>query len=150
MSSDYLRIIPTDPQWVSDPIAAEAAVAAVRATVPSAKEISTETHEEVTFVDQGGNFESVVCPFCATVLDIEWWQERMEDAAETAFVDLGLTTPCCNRASSLNDLDYRMPAGFARFVIEVTGPERDVLEPSELEAVATVLGHPVRQVLAHY
>lgn len=54
------------------------------------------------------------------------------------------------QASSLNDLDYRLPAGFTRFVVEVTGPERDVLEPFELETVAAALGRPVRQVFAQY
>jgi len=83
-------------------------------------------------------------------LDIEWWQERMGEAAETALSDLGVVTPCCLQASSLNDLTYRLPAGFARFIIEVTRPERDVLEPSDLETIATALGHSVRQVLARY
>lgn len=150
MSSDFLRIIPTDPHWVPSRSAAEAAAAAVRAVFPNAQQTSIETLEEVTFVDQGGNFESVMCPACRAPLDIEWWQERMSEAAETAFFNLGVVTPCCRRAGSLNDLAYTLPAGFARFIIEVTRPERDVLEPSELEAIATALGRSVRQVLARY
>lgn len=117
---------------------------------PNAQQTSIETLEEVTFVDQGGNFESVRCPACGAPLDIEWWQERMGEAAETAFSNLGVVTPCCRRAGSLNDLTYELPAGFARFIIEVTRPGRDVLEPSELEAIATALGRSVRQVLARY
>jgi DNA-directed RNA polymerase subunit N (RpoN/RPB10) len=150
MSSDLLRIIPTDPNWVPGPSAAEAAAALVRSTIPNAREISMEILEEVVFVDQGGNFESVMCPGCGTMLDTQWWQERMDEAFETAFTNLGVVTPCCSRTTSLNDLTYNLPAGFARFIIEVAGPGRDVLEPSELEPVATALGHPVRQVLARY
>jgi DNA-directed RNA polymerase subunit N (RpoN/RPB10) len=117
---------------------------------PNAQQTSIETLEEVIFVDQGGNFESVMCPACGAPFDIEWWQKRMGEAAETAFSNLGVVTPCCRRASSLNDLTYKLPAGFARFIIEVTRPARDVLEPSELEAIATALGRSVRQVLACY
>ncbi|MGW1028855.1 hypothetical protein ACWD4J_35125 [Streptomyces sp. NPDC002577] len=138
MSSDYLRVIPTEPSWVPDEAHASAALAVVRAAVPAGWDYSVRTHDEVVFVDQGGNFESVSCPYCSSALD-DWWQERMGEAAETSFSQLTVTTPCCGREVSLNDLDYRMPAGFARFEIEVEGPERDLLEPSEEKAVAEAL-----------
>lgn len=33
--------------------------------------------DSVQFIDQGGNFEYVACPFCSGILDVAWWQEEM-------------------------------------------------------------------------
>ncbi|WP_404352368.1 hypothetical protein LG324_05455 [Phycicoccus jejuensis] len=60
--------------------------------------------------------------------------------------------PCCGAHASLNDLDYDWPMGFARFEIGVLNARRAryELDESELHEVGRLMGHPVRQVLAHY
>ena len=79
--------------------------------------------------------------------------EQMAEAAENDFADLTVRTPCCDTETTLNDLDYRLPAGFARFVLSVQDPQREGrpdLTPEDLAAIGHALGHDVRQVLAHY
>jgi hypothetical protein len=47
----------------------------------------------------------------------------MEKAYDgNSFVDLGLHLPCCNSSSSLDELIYVKPCGFATFKIEVFNP----------------------------
>jgi hypothetical protein len=58
---------------------------------------------------------------------------------------LAIETPCCGQATSLNDLDYVEPQGFACVAIKVMNPDSD-LEPPELQKVAQALGQPVRIV----
>lgn len=154
MSTDHLRIIPADPQWLPEPEPAEAAAAAVRAAMPEGTLVHARWHGHPVFVDPGAQLEAVICPHCAAELDPVWWQERMDMAGETLFSQLAVVTPCCRRHTSLNDLDYHLPAGFARFVIEVERNERSaalgLLSERTAAAVVDALGHPVRQVLAHY
>ncbi|EKX63330.1 hypothetical protein Sipo8835_25475 [Streptomyces ipomoeae] len=56
----------------------------------------------------------------------------------------------CGAETSLNELVYDWPMGFARFRIEVLYPNRGWLTDEELAAVADALGHPLRQVLIHF
>lgn len=50
-----------------------------------------------------------------------------------------IRVPCCGAVTSLSDLDYRWPAGFARFVLEASEPTLagtlDVLAVTQLEAI---------------
>jgi hypothetical protein len=54
-----------------------------------------------------------------------------------------------NYLTSLNDLVYDWPMGFAKFRIEVLYPNRGRLTDEELAAVTEALGHPLRQILVH-
>ncbi|WP_158853775.1 hypothetical protein [Streptomyces sp. NRRL F-5650] len=63
---------------------------------------------------------------------------------------LGTAPPYCGAETSLNDLVYDWPCGFARFEIDVLYPERGWLDGRELARVAEALGHPVRQILARF
>ena len=57
--------------------------------------------------------------------------------------------PCCGRRTALTDLDYDWPCGFARFEIEIWN-DWDPFTDGELESIAQTIGHPVRQILAHF
>ena len=70
-----------------------------------------------------------------------WWNS--EDRRS-----LAVETPCCGRATSLNDLDYVLPQGFACTAIELMNGGRD-LEPEEREQVEAALGLPVRIIWSH-
>lgn len=162
MSAHVLSIIPTDPFWVPGAEAAEAARAALARVYPGAREVGVYRHEDPVFVDQGENFESVRCPGCHSELPIEWWQERMDEAYNRRFRrDLTVRLLCCDRDSTLNDLIYIWPAGFARFGLFAVDYRRaghgkplvvdaTSLDAIELEGIADVLGHQVKQILAHY
>lgn len=150
MSESYFRVIPTDPSWTPDDADAEAAKRALREVCPNAEDLAADSPDEIMFVDQGENFQAVRCPRCSQEVALEWWQDQMSEAYERAFTDLAVVTPCCLESSSLNDLEYDWPAGFARFVLSARSPGRESLTPDELTTIATALGHPVRQIVARY
>ena len=119
--------------------------------MPHAEDIQAVVHEDVTFLDLGENFEDVRCPSCKKSVDQNWWREAMDAAGQKGFADLNVRVPCCRSKTSLNDLDYRWPAGFARFVLEVSEPHlAEPLDREALSQVEGVLGQPVRQILARY
>ncbi len=150
MSDDYLRLFPTDRTWLPTPEQADRAVAALRALTPDAHEIEAEVYGRVTFIDQGTNLERIGCPVCHADLDPDWWAEQMSRADENVFVALDVVAPCCGATTTLDDLVYEWPAGFASVELSVLNPERGWLSADELDIVAAALGHPVRQVMAHY
>ena len=151
MSDNYLKLIPSDPQWVPDPLAAEKARRLLEKIVPKSDEVTLDVRDHVGFVDQGSNFESVGCPSCGANLEVDWWQRELERAMEANCVDLSTTPPCCGRGTSLNDLRYVWPAGFAKFSLEAMNPNRSGdLDPVELRQLEDLLGCKLRQIWAHY
>lgn len=127
MSDFVLNIISTDPAWVPSGDLAGRAVLVFQRLVPAATEVKAEFFGGIQFVDQGSNFESVSCPRCGELLDQAWWSERMDAAWSpdtSRFTDLQVLTPCCAARSSLNDLDYCWPAGFASFSLSAWNPGR--------------------------
>ncbi len=103
-------------------------------------------YDEVTFIDQGSNFEEVKCSNCGNTLEIDWWSEQMDNCGMSNFNDLSVTTPCCKKVTSLNDLNYIWPAGFARYVIEIINPDEN--EVFEIEKITKQINHKL--VRAHY
>ncbi|KUJ35856.1 hypothetical protein ADL25_35140 [Streptomyces sp. NRRL F-5122] len=75
--------------------------------------------------------------------------EAVSARCDEGFSTLLVAVPCCEVQTSLNDLVYDWPMGFARFRIEVLYPNRAWLTGEELARVADALGHPVRQILIH-
>jgi DNA-directed RNA polymerase subunit N (RpoN/RPB10) len=149
MSDSYLRLIPTDPGWRPDDVALRRAVRVLRELVPEADRVRGRQHEGVVFVDAGSNAERVDCPACGAELAEDWWAGRLDRAGRPsagAFTDLAVTTPCCETRTTLNDLDYVWPAGFATAVVEARNPGRGWLTPDERARVEQALGHPLREV----
>jgi hypothetical protein len=146
MSDDRLRLIPTDPSWLPDDVALRRAVRVLRDLAPDAGTVRGRVHDGVVFIDAGGNAERVQCPACGTELDPGWWSERVGRAATQDYERLAVTTPCCSTRTSLNDLDYVWPAGFARAELVATTPRRGWLTDEERTRVAQALGHEVREV----
>jgi hypothetical protein len=150
VSDNYLRLIPTDAAWRPQAEAAQRAVATLSALVPNADAVEAKLYEEVTFIDQGANFEKLSCSACHAELAMDWWSEQMGHAGDASFTSLDVTTPCCGTKTSLNDLVYDWPAGSAYAELSVLNPQRGWLDEVELAKVATQLGHPLKQVMAHY
>lgn len=150
MSDDYLRLIPTDPTWLPGAEAAQRAAATLSLLVPGADSVKAELYDDVTFIDQGANFARLNCPACQAALEMDWWADQMGEAGDARFTNLAVTTPCCGATTSLNDLTYDWPAGFAQAELSVLNPQRGWLEDAELTEVATELGHPLKQVMTHH
>ena len=150
MSDSILRIIPAVPTFVPDVDAQQSAASLVREAFPEADDVSLRTEDDVAFVDAGANFDAVFCPKCTNELEQDWWADAMDHAAACSFVDLAVKLPCCGETTSLNDLRYEMPQGFARFVVDVMNPAASKV-PTRLEArLRETLGCELRFVWAHY
>ena len=149
MSDTYLRIIPTDPTCVPSALARERALGVLRRAAPLADDIASQVTDEVRFVDAGADFETVRCPRCGADI-AEWWSLAMEIAHEQRFRDLRITTPCCAARTSLNELVYTVPAGFARYTLEALNPGLGSLSDSLVRRLEEALGATVRVIWAHY
>jgi len=143
-SGHQLRIIPSDPLYEPSP---EIQDACLRLLIERFRknEITSTLYKEIRFIDPGQNFEAVVCDRCGQEIEMEAWQEMMGVAYETRFTDLSIVTPCCNKLSALNDLKYRGPAGFARYVLTVIDPPAEV-DAEVLSELERVLGTKVKTI----
>ncbi len=150
MSDDILRIIPGDPRFVPTQEGERLAVSLLRAFPPKVK-VTSERFDIIQFVDQGANFERVLCPHCHAMIPQAAWASWMDCSYSGGFANLKVRTPCCNRPSDLNSLVYEWPAGFASFKLEALNPNIGGFVPDEVcTRIAEVLGCEVRQILAHY
>lgn len=152
LSDNWLRVIPTDPTFVPSAQAAQRGVHLLARLAPAGAsgEPAHEVHfGKTVFVDAGANFESVTCPWCGMAILLEQWQDWMGAAASTEFTQLNVRTRCCDVTTSLNELRYDWPQGFARWWLEVMNPTAQ-LSDTQIEVVAEAIGHPVRVVWAHY
>lgn len=141
--SDYvIKIIPARPYVGIEPEKLRNAVAFLREkTLP--EDIAAVTHDTPAFVDCGGNLEEIRCPLCGRKIDLGWWGEAVSWSAEGSFADLRVKTPCCHQDSSLNDLDYHLPCGFACVEIDIWNPALK-LDSGHLKALEELFGEPVR------
>lgn len=149
MADTYLRIIPADPQCVPSALARERALGVLQRAVPLADDFLSRVTSDVRFVDCGSNFETVRCSSCGADIG-EWWSIAMEVAHEQHFCDLRIVTPCCGLRTSLNDLVYAWPAGFARYTLEVLNPAIGSLTAAVLDRLRQTLGAELRVIWAHY
>jgi hypothetical protein len=155
VSDDYLRLIPTVPTWAPGAdvaaVATEYVAGLFAGPGESADEVTHEFFGAVEFIDSGVNTQSAKCNHCHAPVDLAWVFEEI-DKRRGELGQLDVLLPCCGQTSSLNDLEYDWPVGFARFEITVLNGTRDKYElhRDELDRLGSLLGHPVRQVLAHY
>ena len=149
VSTNYLRLIPTDPTWLPTAVQVAEATVVVRRLAPASESIISKIYDSTTLIDAGANAHSVYCPGCGREIDWAWWQTQMDVASKTDFTDLGLTTACCGLATTLNDLRYVWPQGFSCWVLEVTSPGRMTLTDEEIAHLGDVLGHEIREIWSH-
>jgi hypothetical protein len=148
MSDSILRLIPDAPGYVPRADQISVVISILSRVTPEAV-VHADVYPEVKFVDQGGNFEAIYCPCCADELDLVWWGQAMDQAAQTQFADLAVITPCCGCRTSLNDLKYHWPAGFARFCITINNPPPDIAD-STIQALNDALSTTLRKIWVHY
>jgi hypothetical protein len=115
--------------------------------LPMAETVDAIVHKEVRFIDAGLKFEQVLCPFCNSELDQIWWGDAMNIAQRNAFENLAIKLPCCDAPSTLNNLTYKMPSGFARFLLQAREPKIGrYLTVDKLQALESILGTPLKQI----
>jgi hypothetical protein len=148
MSSTFLRIISTDPSFDIDKDLQEKARTFLF-KIYQKEQIEFINTDTIEFVDQGENFENVSCNLCNSLIETEVWQNAMDNAYKNEFKDLFFITPCCNKITSLNNLDYNWPAGFAKSIISISEPQNGLAE-KELEELEGILKTDLRNIWAHY
>jgi len=132
MSDSIFKIFPTDPAFIPTPDQVST-LKTYFSTHQNQLEWQINISDEINFIDPGDNFETIRCPLCDELIDGELWQDMMDQSYQSGFTNLNILTPCCQKRSSLNHLNYHFPAGFARFVIEILNPSS--LNQKELLAV---------------
>jgi hypothetical protein len=147
MSDNWMYLLPLDPFATPSPERIKSAEAIMGELRPGAGELEIHLDPAPAFYDAGANFETVFCPHCEAEI-MDWWYEAMERWDKGGRRVLDIATPCCGKPSTLNDLDYVAPQGFASFAIEAMNPGGD-LEPEELERLSAALGLKLRVVWQH-
>jgi DNA-directed RNA polymerase subunit N (RpoN/RPB10) len=150
VSDNWLTFIPADPCLVPSGSRRTAALRFLRSTLPKAAEIEAVLTEEIRFIDCGGNFEKIECPSCSALISDKWWSGAMDKADKKAFKDLNVKTPCCRKETSLNDLKYDWPQGFAKFSIKIMNPKVPDLAATDHAKLEGLLGCTLRRIWAHY
>ena len=148
MSDNYLHLIPTTPNYTPSAEQIQRAISLMSSIWPDVFP-EVVARDEVEFIDPGANLAAIYCPRCNSDLDMGWWGEAMDRAAATGFRDLSIETPCCGYPTTLNDLRYYWPVGFAKFSISFRNPGRD-FDSATIQRVAEALGAELRKVWAHY
>ena len=146
--SDYIvKLIPTDPFITVSEQSIENArhYIETRVICDCVKSTSIPTP---MFIDCGESLETITCPNCGATLDFSWWGNAMDEAYESAFSSLETILPCCKSSASLNDLEYFLPCGFARFAIEILNPLHDIGD-DVIRPVESLLCVHCRVVKAH-
>ena len=150
MSDHFITLIPTNPYSVPPDASFRDAQKLFATFMPNAEEIDGRLTQEVAFIDQGENFERVLCPNCHKELTIVWWQQAMRASHETRFQNLEVLTPCCTYRTSLNDLEYHWPSGFARCFLRARGPRQKEIPQHQIRQLESILGITLRQIWTRY
>lgn len=135
VADTWIRVIPIDPAFIPETDAAEQARSLLDSLALSnlgGQAARIIDAGKILFVDAGEYFQSVGCPWCGSLIEIDWWQERMSTAFNDGFMNLAIRTPCCDVTSSLNDLMYDWPQGFAQWRLEVMNPATADLSPADV------------------
>ena len=148
MSDNWLQFVPSNPAFEPSADAANAARTLLMSFAPKAEEVKAEFKPAVHFFHPGENWSGVKCPACGADAE-EWWNEAMSAASDNAFADLSVTMPCCEANTSLNDLNYVWPAGFARFVLEAMNPNIQDLTPVQERQLVERVGSGLRKIWVH-
>lgn len=148
MSDTIYKIIACEPDFEPTQEVGSNMVEHLKGCI-SADSVKIKYHKQVSFIDCGGNLESITCPSCGKELSFVWWGEVMEQAAQSEFEELNVVVPCCNREVSLNELEYDCPCGFGKWEIEVWNPQGE-LTSEIMQELAKMLGVEVKVVKARY
>ena len=147
MSDSWLVFFPLEPTTQVDSGKLDEARAYLQRQHSENEQVAVKSFPHVSFIDPGSNLEAIRCPFCQANLE-DWWQDAMETAHQNKFANLSVDTPCCGKQTSLADLEYELPAGFARVELAIRDPNQTKTE--ELgKALSQILGMPLKSLWRH-
>lgn len=150
MSENLLCLIPEQLDYIPIHEAQLAAEWFLKSHIGKTGEVSSELSEKIKFVNAGANSESIFCPLCGKEISGEWWSKAMDEAYKSQFGDLQVIAPCCRRETTLNQLDYISPQGFARFVLTVRNPGIPELGEQSISKLEQILGCKLRLIWSHF
>lgn len=106
--------------------------------------------DRLEFIHCGQNFGRILCPSCGSEIDVQLWQEWMDqDYGENGFTLAQHSVQCCDAQHTLHELAYEWPQGFARSGVRATNPGVGKLSDEQLARFETILGCPVRVIYEH-
>lgn len=149
MSDNWIILIPQNPHEIPDEKNRMKALLHLRRIMPDAEEIELKVCDTLEFFDSGANFECVRCPSCHSELQLDWWQDRMDEDFQGGFRLNAYRLPCCQARRTLNELDYDWPQGFGRFAIEVMNPGTDSITDEQKHELEAILGTSLRVIQRH-
>lgn len=147
MSDTIYRIIPETPNSDFSGNIDKAISYLKRKTKPEG--IVFTDHGGTAFIDCGENLSSISCPKCNSELSFDWWGEAMDAAFQNGFSDPSCTLPCCNEKSTLADLKYDFPCGFAKKEITVSNPKKP-LNDKIIAKVESILNAKIKIINSKY
>ena len=150
MSDEWISIILKDPDYVPPIEIQRAAETYFKEVTPEASQIKSQGFNEIQFFDAGGNFSSLACPYCKKDLEIEWWQEKMDDGfVGSGFVLKEFALPCCGEKGSLNTLEYYFEQGFGKYILSAMNPNIGVLEQDTIDTFESIFRQEVKVIYRH-
>ncbi len=152
MSDDYVYVIPEEAGLVPDEAKRRSAVAYFRSIAPRAGEVTISVSDHLEFIHCGANFGKIRCPSCGGLMELHTWQDWMNEDFQgkgQGFVLSKRPLPCCGAQSSLHDLKYEWPQGFARFNVCAENPSIGKLSQEQCRRFDQLLGCPVRIIYEH-
>ena len=152
MSDHYVCLIPATPEFIPSKASQTAAIALIqKAWHQNVPVITLETDEHIAFRDCGENFESIHCPHCSTEVQVEYWQDLMDQdySNEDGFRLRTISMPCCGHISTLNDFRYKWPMGFSRFIIRFSDLGHEISDHLLIE-LESVIGCKLRVIHQMY
>jgi len=149
MSDSWIIIIPESPDFVPTQDAQQHAVALFWRIAPESEEVKAETTATLRLIDCGENLSQIVCPVCDKELDIYWWQDRMQEEADSGYTLRAMDLPCCHARVSADQLKYDWPQGFSRFSVEAMNPNIGDISEENMREFERLLGCKVRKILQH-
>jgi hypothetical protein len=176
MSDSILKLIPEERGFVPEVSTHQQAIKRLGEFFTDHEEVSVCIHPHLEFVDQGENLEAIICPSCATRLELNyfvdddpvriWWDQVNLDAdvhhGEDVFElnpDAICRMPCCQDVVKFIDLQFDWPGGFAEFELQIdnpqvenpiVNPQEDTLSPEQLRELENLLGCRLRVIWARY
>jgi len=150
MSDNWIALIPANPDFVPDSERQNQALQYFWSIAPDADNIQIKQSDHLMFFDCGANLERITCPHCGGEIVVDWWQDQMTEDYEDEFTSLkSYSLPCCGKLSTMAELKYEWPQGFARFGIDAMNPKIGTLPDEEKERFEDILGTPLLTIYQH-
>lgn len=147
MSNHYTYIISADPKHQLLEEKVSHITKELKGYFQPEVEVTYEAFSKRRFVDSGQNFSQVACPYCNEVIT-DWWSDEMEKLHAVDFEMLYVTVPCCSLTTTISQLNYTWPCGFANYAFVIKNPGIQ-LSPQVMSKLENLLGTTLLLIRQH-